>query len=621
MKCDETQPACMNCLKTRGVCDGYYIKPRKNQSKKKAPKTKETANKSQEVTTISTQSISEAQNTSVLATVPSVAISLLIEPNINTPDFTNEHQHAYFEEWQYLTQAPLGGYTSPKLWTIFMPQLTRQSPALRYAAMSIGAMSRALALRCHREDPLKTHHYNNAVDFYCRALRLQRQAGMVNIREVLVTSILFISFEALRGEKKAALAHVTHGFSLLRDILGDEAGRLQYLAPHPTELIAEILRLYVQVGVQTQTVLSSQLGQEHTSAEVLTQSIRLKGHNMEAFGNTMNKYLRPKMTAENIPSEIKSVQEAEECWEAVDHFISATGFDLISILDSLSLPTATDDEEVDRFFQALGQHPTIIKFIKSSQTQLNVFEKAFSLLFSQATPYLNKDHFIRLVQIRIEHLSLKMYSLFPVRYSLTVALTLTPLCRELNDLCETMLREQYANPRGPSDRFSMRSTLTWHLVFIAMNCRDAMVRDNAIRILDVYPRRDCLIDSRALQAVAERNRTLEIENASYGDTPEDQWRRLCRRVFLFEDAGRRIVFRSMRPTEEGWALKEETAVSDSWTDEHPDPDKEWVERELTGKTLILQWGRTSDVFAEVTYPPGAGSKDPDELCKGWMRDG
>lgn len=619
MKCDEAQPACMNCLKSRGVCDGYHIKPRKNESQKKS-KGKATSNrtisKPQDVNphTVRLRPVHPAPSSAATA---SPAYDLIVEPDINTNDFASDSQRAYFEEWQYLAQAPLGGYTSPKLWTIFMPQLTRQSPALRLAAMSIGAMSRALALRCYRADPMKTIHYNNAVDYYCRALRIQREANLTNIREVLITSILFISFEALRGNKKAALAHVTHGFSLLRDLLGDEGGKLQYLAPHPMELIGEVLRLYVQVGVQTQTVLATKLGAEYSAAEVLTQSTRLKGHNMEGFGSKMGKYVQPRLTVDDIPSEIRSVREAEECWEAVDHFVSATGFRLIAILDDLSLPDATENEPVDRFFKAFGQHPEILKFVKDSQTQLNIFEQAFALLYSQATPYLDKDAFIRLIRIRIEYLSLKMYSLFPVRYSLKVALTLTPLCRELNDLCETMLKEQYANPRGPSDRFSMCSTLTWHLIFIAMNCRDALVRDNAIRILDAYPRRDCLIDSRALQAVAERNRALEIENANGGGSAEEQWRRLARRVFLFEDAGRRIVFRAVRPTEKGWQLKEETAVPDAWRDEHPDSHLKWEERPLTSKGLILQWGRTSDVFAEATYPPQQGGSE--DLCSGWMR--
>jgi len=612
----------MNCLRTRGVCDGYYIKPRKNESKKSKQTiqaVKKTGTHSDAATKNFKISVSNTDPTST----SKASSTLFIEPNINSIDFANPYEHAYFEEWQYLTTRPLGGYTASKLWTVFMPQLSRQSPALRLAAMSIGAMSRALALRCTGADPLKSTHYNNAVDLYCRALRTQRVAKLNSIRDILVTSILFISFEALRGNKDSALRHVMHGFSLLGNVLVDEIGRLRYLAPHPTELVAEILRLYFQVGVQTQTVLTSHLGQQHTPTNVLTGSIRLKENDAEGFVKTMNTWLRPKMEIDTFPSEIQNVQEAEECWEAVEHSISATGSGLVALVYDLQLPDATDDELVDRFFNALSQHPRILQFVKSSQTRLNKFDAAFQLLYSQASPHINREHFIRLVQIRIEYLAQKLYSLFSVRYSLKVVLTLTPMCRELNDLCETILKEQYVNPRGPSDRFSMRSALTWHLTFVAMNCRDAMVRENAIRILDVYPRRDCLIDSRALQAVAERNRTLEILNASISDPPEMQWKRLCRRVFLFEDAGRRIVFRAMHPSvdestgETKWELTEETTVSGSWCDEHPEPVKQWKKRPLTSRGLILQWGRTSTVWADGIYltNPGMSSNGgPGALC-------
>ena len=612
----------MKCLRTRGVCDGYYIKPRKNESKR----SKQTV---RVVKTTGTSSNAETDSLTISVddTAPSNASktssTLFLEPDINSIDFANPSQHAYFEEWQYLTTRPLGGYSASKLWTVFMPQLSRQSPALRLAAMSIGAMSRALALRCTGADPLKTIHYNNAVDLYCRALRAQRAAKLNSIRDILVTSILFIGFEALRGNKKSALAHVMHGFSLLGNILTDETGRLQYLAPHPTELVAEILRLYFQVGVQTQTVLTSHLGQQDPPTKVLTGSIRLEQKGTEGFIQTINTWLRPKMELDTFPSEIQNVQEAEGCWEAVEHSISATGSGLVALVYDLQLPDATDDELVDRFFSALSRHPRILQFVKSSQTRLNKFDEAFQLLYSQASPHINKEHFIRLVQIRIDYLAQKLYSLFSVRYSLKVVLTLTPLCRELNDLCETILKEQYVNPRGPSDRFSMRSALTWHLTFVAMNCRDAMVRENAIRILDVYPRRDCLIDSRALQAVAERNRTLEIVNAATSDPPEVQWQRLCRRVFLFEDAGLKIVFRAMHPSVDEstgktkWELREETTVSDSWCDEHPEPEKQWKTRPLTSRGLILQWGRTSTVWADGLYSTMAGTSSnggPGALC-------
>ncbi|VUC25069.1 unnamed protein product [Clonostachys rosea] len=105
------------CLTTRGICGGYYIKPRKNQSwRHRLPV--------------------EKKSSQACINVTQLAVGL---------SFEDDHQPMYFEEWRCLAAEPLSGFTSSKLWSTFMSQLTSQSAILRHAALGIGAMSHALS--------------------------------------------------------------------------------------------------------------------------------------------------------------------------------------------------------------------------------------------------------------------------------------------------------------------------------------------------------------------------------------------------------------------------------------------------------------------------------------------
>jgi hypothetical protein len=195
-----------------------------------------------------------------------------------------------------------------------------------------------------------------------------------------------------------------------------------------------------------------------------------------------------------------------------------------------------------------------------------------------------------------------MYILFSQHGVYEVVYSLTNTCREINELCELLLRAQNQAAKGPASKFTMHTGLTWILIFVALNCRDAIVRENAMRILDTYPRREGLWNSRSFFEIARRNREIESDNIRDGGTATEQWHRLCRRVFLFEDAGARIVFRFMGrgSRADPWELVEEVAEWDGA--KLVGGGLEWRRRPLTGRGLILQWGRTSHATSETLFP-------------------
>lgn len=188
---------------------------------------------------------------------------ILTEPAVNSIRFASGDQRAYFDAWSALSVTFLsGGLNQTRLWTATMPQLSLEETTLRYGAMAVGALRKAYEV----EEPSAAlssgnRHYLNAVIYYCEALRLQSKARPTKdgLRTALLSSLLFICFEAQRGNMAAALKHVTHGFSMLNELAActEKAPGLVSIAPAPPVLVQEILDCYKPLELQSRSFLGS----------------------------------------------------------------------------------------------------------------------------------------------------------------------------------------------------------------------------------------------------------------------------------------------------------------------------------------------------------------------------
>ncbi|KAK2055203.1 C6 zinc finger domain-containing protein [Colletotrichum caudatum] len=559
IKCDEAKPHCMNCLKTRGLCDGYAVKPRKNRSKAVVPG---------EV---------ERRPDPESACRPGSPRGLIREPNVNTLDFATDLQSVYFGDWNELLSSSLGGasFSRTKLWTTTIPQLSRQNPALRHAAISIGAISRALsqsssyvvARNFHNvASLLRSQHYQNAVVHYCKALRLQGQADFhtASIQEAVLLSVLFVAFEALRGNRHSALQHVKFGFMMLHELLmsGDSEQRIWNLAPDPRQLIAEVLDMYTHLDVQSRTVLSGRVSSSRSPAYELTKGLKARGHTIETYNMQIQRYTDPGDWGRDMPDAFCDADDAHAWWKTCQRRNAKLAPLLLTVVDDLRFGEVKDEDDIDRVLGLIQDQPELVAYCDRSTANLQQWRRSFEPLYNRALsdPDVPRTEYLRLLHLRMHYLVARLYSLFP-RYADEAAIaSMTPYCREVNDVAETLLREQQKGIRSAAHVFSMDFGLAWQLTVVAMTCRDPLVRENSARILEAHPRREGLWDSVAFLAVLRRNRELEAENAREG-TPAEQWRRLCRREFVFEDAGETIVFRSLRKGGAAgeWELVEEAA--------------------------------------------------------------
>ncbi|KAK1991472.1 C6 zinc finger domain-containing protein [Colletotrichum falcatum] len=610
VKCDEAKPHCMNCLKTRGVCDGYVVKPRKARSR---PLGK-----------------AERPNAGVVvpgrpaAAAAGSAGGLIREPDVNTVDFATDWQSIYFDDWNELVSASLGGasFSRTRLWTTTMPQLCRRNPALRHAAIGIGAISRALSSSSSSSSPppphgsyvvarnfagvanlLQSPHYQNAVVHYCKALRLQGQADFdtASIQEAVLLSILFVAFEALRGNRHSALQHVKLGFMMLHELLvGDGSEqRVWNLAPDPRQLVGDVLELYNHFDVQSRTVVSGRADPSARSpAYELTRALKARGHTIETYSMQIQRYTDPRdRGGSDMPEAFGDADDAHVWWTACQRRIAKLAPLLLTVVDGLGFGDVKDERDVDRVLEAIQGQPELVAYCEASAANLEQWRRSFEPLYHRTLSDpdgVPRRERLRVLHLRMHYLVTLLYSFFPRFADAAAIASMTPCCREINDVAEALLREQRRDVRSSASAsaaasaahaFSMELGLAWQVTLVAMTCRDPLVRDDSARILEAYPRREGLWDSAAFLAVVRRNRELEADNARAGGSPAEQWRRLCRREFIFEDAGETIVFRSLRrdAATGGWDLVEEAAEFRG----EADGLLEWKRRPLSGPGFMM----------------------------------
>ncbi|KAK3185549.1 hypothetical protein K4F52_005647 [Lecanicillium sp. MT-2017a] len=596
VKCDETRPACLNCIKWRGYCDSYADSPTGD---------------------------GRADNAQLIHTKKAPLI--LTEPSVNTIRFTTEDQRSYFDEWAALSVSFLsGGLSQTRLWTATMPQLTLEESTLRYGAMAVGALRRACGPQ--NSPALLTtdnRHYLNAVVFYCEALRMQSKAtpSKDGLRTALLSSLLFICFEAQRGNTPAALKHIVHGFSMLNELAGctSNAPHLVRIAAAPPAMVQEILDCYKPLELQSRSFMGSyakhffankpQAGSAASAAATApgmpspqrssissppsdpetpqsrsSVSAGLPSPQSQSQPSPQNQgtspaaqsppprppgiapftkhspYFRPRQSnitsMQDMPRAFSNMEEAQGYWSLVQKNMVQYMPLLTATSRQLALPKSRSEAEVEAKLTTVRQNPKMISFIADSKYWIQRWIEAYEPLYqsfvrnadSEPTPYLNA------INLRIEYLVLYIYTTVPRYSGLITAQGLTPQYREINVLAETLLRAR------PNCGFAMDSGWTWPLFISAFGCRDPAVRADAMRILDQYPIRNALRDSRVFRAIALRNEEAERAIAQEGDESV-QWVRIRRREVLFEDFGASVVVRLPRkdPVTNEWELVEEAA--------------------------------------------------------------
>ncbi|KAF9881796.1 hypothetical protein CkaCkLH20_00942 [Colletotrichum karsti] len=501
----------------------------------------------------------------------------------------------YFQEFVQLSRAPWTNATSKgDLWEVTLPQLARTSGTLRSAATAIGALS-----MWHRQSKIRSLggtsmpgtsenegdvHYFNAIAHYCRSLRQQSQQA--SLQDAIVLSVLLLFFETLRDNRKAALDHINHGLCLLLAIVTDDNAQhhIVRLAPNPKPLLAAVADVFNHLAKQARIVLRDRMGQGPPLPN-LTKVLRNHNHNLESFMVLLSQ-MPSSMDIGDIPATFNSLDDFEESWAAVKRVQSAMRPIMIEFVYDSGVMNSQDEEVILGLHAELLGNARIREIAEKSSKAMEAIDVAFQPLFNNIVMSYNLESpiYLRAIHLRLQYLGMYIFENPPQFLDAASLKALSHMFREYLSVASIALHaaKREAN-QNPAHQLSLQCDIAWYLLILALFCRDPLLRDEAVMMLRDYPGQDGLWTTRSLHALAERNRTVERINAVEG-TPDDQWRRLWRREFVFEDGGDRILFRYLERDEVTckWNVVEDVAEVRGQLEE-----VQWKRQPLSGRGGML----------------------------------
>jgi hypothetical protein len=195
VKCDQTRPSCMQCMRTGRACDGYA------------------------------SVVEKSSLAAILATTPSLAI-------VKT---AKEHRSLlYFEN---RTAIEFSGWYDGEFWSGLVLQTSSSEACVRHALLALGSLHEAFQTEFRPSDQsnqvggkslLPSHHHEKyAAYHYVKAIELLNTQiitrGWLAVDVLLLCCILCVSYEWLRGSYADAQVHLISGLRVLRQWSRDRA--------------------------------------------------------------------------------------------------------------------------------------------------------------------------------------------------------------------------------------------------------------------------------------------------------------------------------------------------------------------------------------------------------------
>ncbi|KAK7906604.1 hypothetical protein PG985_016341 [Apiospora marii] len=580
IRCDEAKPSCQNCVKGQRPC-GYA-----------------SAGKSESAAT----TLTSRRPLAVHVASPQKQ-ALLDADCLHFHDATGAR---YFQEFAKLMQGYwITGTSNRDFWGVTAPQFARTNPFCRHAAMAIGALSiwyresDARSLRARRPNE-ESAHYVQALSHHGRSLRTMHHQQSLSLHDASFLAVLLLFFDLLRGNSQAALTHVNHGLALVLALMtddpdgGDDKSSIQCLAPNPTRFFVEMADVFADIALQARTILPGRVG-HCAPLPNFARGLRSKKQTLESFMVLLGRqFLSSPRASDHIPDVFRDLGEFENCLNTALRRHTAIGPVMMEVVEASGILQSNDPDIIDKYYPEILGNPKIKEYCETVRRDMQKLGDAFLPFFNQIllSDFDKPAYYLRAINLRLQYLGVLLFS-DPTRHLWVESMQkLTPSFREYLSLVEIAVRKMKeattAGDGGPAHQMSLQCKLSYYVLIVAFFCRDPGVRDQAIAILADYPGRDGLWDTRALYALALRGRLVERNNVIDG-TPDEQWRRLVRREFAFEDGGARVLFRYLAPskdeTTEGkikWTLVEEVAdVSEGLE------VLQWVPQPLTGSGKLL----------------------------------
>lgn len=184
MKCDETKPACQKCTSTGRKCDGY--------------------------------------SKEIVITLPNDTQAKAVIQRIHAHVPGSSEEKRGLQYFVTHTAVELSGFYSSSFWEHLILQASAAEPSLRHVVIAIGALHEEFACgRLSYEPQFESkgqifayNQYTKAIGHLRRSLATGKQAPLT----ALMSCILFVCFDSIRGAFESALVHLQSGLKILRDV-------------------------------------------------------------------------------------------------------------------------------------------------------------------------------------------------------------------------------------------------------------------------------------------------------------------------------------------------------------------------------------------------------------------
>ncbi|KAF4617105.1 hypothetical protein G7Y89_g15044 [Cudoniella acicularis] len=240
VKCDETRPQCIKCVRSGRTCDGYPAfrrtvevavpiapRPRSMSSSTSPPSTAAVSTSPRSIVVRKPMRVIHKPQT----TPPPTPTITRFSPTIHAPGGLSfdEQEGQYFQVFRTHTASELSGFFDSEFWTRSVLQVSHSEASIRHAVVALGALYKTLE-KASESPPgspdsntfdTAPSHYNFALQQYGKALTRLRESLQNNEtrsqRTILISIVLFTCFQSFTGDHKAAIAQIQHGLGLLEE--------------------------------------------------------------------------------------------------------------------------------------------------------------------------------------------------------------------------------------------------------------------------------------------------------------------------------------------------------------------------------------------------------------------
>ncbi|OBR13295.1 C6 zinc finger protein [Colletotrichum higginsianum IMI 349063] len=448
VKCDEGRPACSACLKYQGHCGGY-----------KSNATQKPSRSDQLRPILPRLAGRKADN------------GFLLEPNYTSLVFADQLEKDHFDYWLAFTGTTV--LFQSDLLTQVIPQLSWKDPAIKHAALAIGASALGGSTRTERMLG-KGRFTSDSLVHYGKALNLLYTSPMSPER-TLLACLLFITFESLRGNKAAGLSHINHGSRILEQYNPQDVD--------PSPLLDEVMTSFQHFGLQ-----SWSHGGTHPKETDSRVPWCCRGR-------------RTRYAVQEMPSAFANLETARRWWNIVRHHLEHhaplhTGFRVEG-----SSATTVQRPPPDYASPESQQH------IRSFARFLDAWNLAFQPLAIKAESGRATDiaGYLKALSLRIHYLHMWSGIRTAGWTDVEDIGRVTPVFRDIVALSREFLSAQGARqllaPNG--EMFTLEDSPTWPLGSAFLMCAVREVKDEVIRLFKEYPRRDGLWDTHGFLVMME----------------------------------------------------------------------------------------------------------------------